>query len=658
MPVMIRRKKPTFDFYANVPQEMKSRKQWVVWKYADLNGRRTKPPYNPKTGRKASPTNPATWGTFSDALAAQILRGYNGIGYMFTDDDGLVGIDLDDCRNSETGALAQWAQEITSAIEGYWEVSPSQQGVKGFVRAEKPSEGRRKKIEDGEIEMYGSGRYFTVTGKNLSNSSTELLDCSEAVNRLITQVWGNGQEMAGQPKGWVIRANDPFSDSELVEKAKSAGNGEKFRRLFNDGDTSDYGSDSEADAALAMSLAFWAGRDGHEQIERIISSSALYRDKWDGKRGGTTWLRKLIIHVCNNVSETYGGTEEVKKLTPKEADALNPLNFVIRLDQVKSKPIEWLWRGWIPAGKLSLLSGDPGLGKTTVAIDLAARMSVGRSMPGCSTTAKPSATLILTAEDDLADTVVPRIKAAGGDTSLIIAMPEVADRTDGDGQPVLRMPSLPDDINRIRAIINHYAVKLVIVDPMMAYLSGNVDVHRDHDVRRVLSQLSRLAETTGAAVLLIRHLTKNTQVNAIHRGGGSVGITGAARSEILCAPDPADANARVLATIKSNLCEAPDAYGFHLGTRDGEEVAHIVWDGVTDHTAESLLSGKRDRESVVNRAEAFLRAALEGGARPSREVKAEAEDVDVSWSSIKKARDKLNVQTMRVGNQWVMSLPE
>jgi RecA-family ATPase len=190
--------------------------------------------------------------------------------------------------------------------------------------------------------------------------------------------------------------------------------------------------------------------------------------------------------------------------------------------------------------------------------------------------------VLLSAEDDPADTIRPRLEAAGADLSRIIML---AGLRDGDS---VRLPTLTD-LDAIKHAIAQVNAKLVIVDPLMAYLPGKVDSYRDQDVRRILAPLAALAAETGAAVLVIRHLNKTEGKNALYRGGGSIGIIGAARSGLLVAKDPEDEERRILAVTKSNLAKTPPALAYRIATT-ADEIPYLVWEGTTDYTAASLLA--------------------------------------------------------------------
>src|SRR5262249_8218950 len=238
--------------------------------------------------------------------------------------------------------------------------------------------------------------------------------------------------------------------------------------------------------------------------------------------------------------------EELKKqrVGTTSQEQSNPV--ITRLSDVTPQPVRWLWRGRIRIGKLTVLDGDSGLGKSLLSTDLAARISKARLMPDntANDLRDPAGVVILSAEDDPSDTICPRLKATGADLSRIVLL---AGLRDSDS---VRLPTLAD-LEAIRHAITLVNAKLVIIDPLMAYLPGRVDSHRDQDIRSSLAPLAALAAETGVAVLVIRHLNKTEGKNALYRGGGSIGIIGAARSGLLVAQDPEDEERRILAVTKS-----------------------------------------------------------------------------------------------------------
>ena len=215
-----------------LPAELRERPQWVGWRLRQRASapKPTKQPLNPRDGELASTTDPATWGTFEEALKCP---GTAGVGFVFTRDDPYVGIDLDGCRNPETGALEKWAADIVAQLASYTEVSPSGTGVHVIVRGSLPGTRRRK----GPIEMYAEGRYFTMTGKWLADTPQEIAERTAELNALHEGVFEENAAADDRPKPIHAR----LTDDELVRRAQSAANGAKFMALWS-GDVTGYDS--------------------------------------------------------------------------------------------------------------------------------------------------------------------------------------------------------------------------------------------------------------------------------------------------------------------------------------------------------------------------------------------------------------------------------
>lgn len=257
---------------------------------------------------------------------------------------------------------------------------------------------------------------------------------------------------------------------------------------------------------------------------------------------------------------------------------------LVRLADVEPEHVTWLWPGRIPLAKITLLDGDPGLGKSSLTLDLAARTSVGASMPDGSP-GVAGGVVILSAEDGVADTIRPRVEAAGGDLSRIAVL-----RTVGVGEDE-RLPAIPDDLPEVEVAIAEVGATLLIVDPLAAFLGADVNSHRDQDVRRALAPFAALAERTKVAVTVVRHLNKATGASAIYRGGGSIGIAGAARSVLLVAKDPADPERRILAPVKSNLGRPSAALAYTMEEASNGAVK-VAWQGESDLSADRLLASR------------------------------------------------------------------
>lgn len=327
----------------------------------------------------------------------------------------------------------------------------------------------------------------------------------------------------------------------------------------------------------------------------------------------------------------------------------------ILLSTVQPERVSWLWPARIPLGKLTILDGDPGLGKSVLTMDLAARLSAGLGMPD-GTPREPGGVVVLNAEDGLADTVLPRLVAAGGDPARVLALRGIPE---GAGE---RLPTLPFDLPYLLAAVRRMAALLVVVDPIMAFLGGEVNAHRDQDCRRALHPLAAMAEETGAAVLVVRHLNKMAGGNPLYRGGGSIGIIGAARSGLLVAKDPDNPDRRILASTKCNLARLPASLVYDL-TPDANGALRVGWIGESTHTAESLLAAPRDDEDrdAVQEAADVLKTILCNGDLPAADVKREARKAGVSERTLARAKVLLGIRARLVGfgpdGKWYWSRP-
>lgn len=322
----------------------------------------------------------------------------------------------------------------------------------------------------------------------------------------------------------------------------------------------------------------------------------------------------------------------------------------ILLSDVRPERVTWLWDARIPRGKLTVLDGDPGLGKSTLSLDIAAHVSRGVPLPGSTEPSKAAGVVLLSAEDDLADTIRPRLDAAGANVSRVLALRTIPG---DDSMP----PSIPDDLDLIEQAIERVQAALVVVDPLMAFLGADVDAHKDQGVRRALHRLSALAEDTGAAVLVVRHLNKAVGGNPLYRGGGSIGIVAAARAGLLVGRDPDDATRRVLASTKCNLAAEPESLSFHLEQHD--EASRVVWDGVSAHGAGMLLAESDGDPSALDEAKEVVADILAAGPVASPDLRRRALGEGVSERTMRRARSALGCVKRKAGmtGGWTWELP-
>ncbi|MEQ1735517.1 MAG: phage/plasmid primase, P4 family [Rhodoglobus sp.] len=294
-----------------IPEELRKLPQWVAFKYTapkKPGAKHGKVPIDPRTGKNASTTNFATWGTFAQALERTHKDNLGGVGFVFTD-SGYGGVDLDHCRDPETGAIEPWAEKIVEDFATYTEVSPSGTGVHCIVRGTLEGPGRKK----GNVEVYSTGRYFTTTGKRVRATPDAIADGQAALARLVASFNRSDASLLDPP---VVQAphvmpavprpapprgprplTGPFSEADLEEWRKDA----EFERLWS-GDHSGYPSQSEADLRLTSMIGKRVKYDP-ALIDTLFRRSGLYRPKWDEIRGGHTYGQKTIQRVVDSATQ-------------------------------------------------------------------------------------------------------------------------------------------------------------------------------------------------------------------------------------------------------------------------------------------------------------------------------------------------------------------
>lgn len=314
-----------------IPAELIEKNQWVAWKgEVKKTGKTTKIPIDPHTGSFAKTNDPATWGSFEDALACREENNFAGIGFVFSADDRFVGIDFDDCFGPD-GAILPEVDEVIKTIGSYTEISPSGKGVHVIAKAGLPGPGKR----NGKMEIYDEKRFFTMTGNRLPDTSDAVAEADEAVASLYHKL--NTPEQT--------RREITTDDAVVVEKALEANNGEKFRALWN-GDVSGYRTGSEADLALCAILAFWT--DGNaEQISRLFRESGLYRPKWENSETYRTATINKAISMARDEypTDVDAGESPGKVKTFKTTDMGNAERLVHHFgDQIRYCHA---WKSWL-----------------------------------------------------------------------------------------------------------------------------------------------------------------------------------------------------------------------------------------------------------------------------------------------------------------------
>lgn len=333
---------------------------------------------------------------------------------------------------------------------------------------------------------------------------------------------------------------------------------------------------------------------------------------------------------------------------------------------VVMRPIDWLWPTRIARGKVTLIAGDPGLGKTQLSMSLAAIVTAGMLWPVSDESAEPGDVLLLSAEDDPEDTLVPRAKAAGADLARLHIVQAVCD-VDRDGKPRRRAANLADDLAAIelKAALLPRAV-MIIIDPVSAYL-GRADSHNNAEVRALLAPVSELAARCRLAVVCISHLNKSTGPKALQRVVGSIAFTAAARAAYLVAREAEDSPRRVFVPLKNNLGTDRGGYAFEIEPVDlggGILTSRIRWaDTAVDVTADDLLSAdsKPASGSALDAACQFLVGVLDHGEVAVKQIEQQAARQGVSWRTVERAAKSLGVAKRKEtgkGGRWLWALTD
>jgi hypothetical protein len=260
---------------------------------------------------------------------------------------------------------------------------------------------------------------------------------------------------------------------------------------------------------------------------------------------------------------------------------------LIPLSTIRPDTVHWLWPNHLPQGKLAILDGDPGTGKSLITLDICARLSLGDPFPDGAPSPGFSSVIILNAEDAIADTVLPRLTRLGADMSKIYTIGTA-------GLPAFGTFSLPGHIRHLRNAVATSQARLVIIDPIMAFLDRSIATASDQSVRAVLTPLARLAQDHACTILMVRHLTKSNR-HAIYRGGGSIGILGACRSAWLTGRDPNDTGRFILAQIKNNLASVVPALAYTMSPLPQSDQQTRATSPCDQQTVTMPSSGGEDR---------------------------------------------------------------
>jgi putative DNA primase/helicase len=651
--------------------------QWIVVRLdAQPNGKNSKLPIDHRTGQipltgSGGAFNRDHWLSHPQCLkrAAELGSNYT-VGFVISADTGVWCLDIDNCLRADN-TWSPLAQELCIALPGTAiEISQSGRGLHVWGLGELPPHSMKR--TDHGIELYSDKRFIAIG----SNATGSLSAPCVAIGQFAAKWFPVAAPItaAAVREGPCADWAGPTDDDELIRRALASqsaavvfgdkasfsdlwvANAECLAQAYPTTTQGEPYDRSSADAALAMRLAFWTGRDV-VRIERLMRRSALVRDKWERK----DYLQHTITRACERQTQVLktgtplqpGQALALRKALDATADGV----LLQRASDMTPEAVRWLWQNWLALGKFHVLAGPPGQGKTTIALAMMSAVSAGRPWPdGSPCTAGD--VLMWSGEDDPKDTLLPRLIAMGADVQRVYFV--TGTMVDGKAQPFDPARDMPSLLSKAESI---GAVRLMVVDPVVSAVAG--DSHKNGETRRALQPLVDLASALGAAALGISHFSKGSAgKDPTERVTGSLAF-GALARVVLCAVK-AKANAgadnqdkRILARAKSNI--GPDDGGFEYSIRQQPVPGHphisasvIAWGEAVCGTARDLLADAEadaeegSQDGPCPPAE-WLKLTLACGPMPASELKHQAVEAGFAWRSVQRSMRKAGVDSRRVG---------
>lgn len=577
-----------------------AQRRWVCWKKKPKTGGGfTKPPIDPKTGLRIDIRTDAGRANLlpaSTALSAYNTGKCDGIGLVTGEIDGvsLCGLDIDHCLTDDGKILDKFRDDLeVIGKHGYFEVSPSGHGVRGFTLCRKPN---GYAVRRGGVEVYFDGQYMTLTGKRVKGADLPLCDDDTAVQHLckkyLSQKTEFPQERARSTAAPQEQANRHWRD--VIREALPH---DSTLALLWEGRRPN-GNESSDDQALMNKLAFYCSKDKHAMLEAFRSSPhAATKDKDHVKKmDRQDYLSRTAdkaITGCSDTAEAKNERYHAERVQPESPTYHNAdPGIAERMDRKKEKPKpkllafssvayeppSWVIEPYVPRGKITIIQGDSGTGKTAFACALAARVSTNVPLLGREISA-PGPVLMFSVEDD-PSTLRGRIEASGGDVSRCF-FPDVA-------------AGLSFSDPCIEGLILECGAKLVVFDPLQAFLGGNVDMHRANETRPVLAGLADMAKRNDCAICIISHLNKS-DTKGIYKALGSVDIIAASRSVLHIGRNPENDAQCAVIHLKSSNARNGSSFLYTIGDRGG-----VTFDEYCSLTYEDLQTAIKRKDTGSN----------------------------------------------------------
>lgn len=431
--------------------------------------------------------------------------------------------------------------------------------------------------------------------------------------------------------------------------------------LANSGGST-HGSNKSSQDASVITLMLRHGLSADDCYATFMQSPRG-RDAVTRKNGHSEdYLSRTIRRAMSFVSENPNPVSSKLQVNfaNRRTDEVGTGIIISKAHEVETEKVNWLWPGFIPAGRLTLLAGDPSMGKSTIVADIISRMSKGKLMPS-GVRGITGSSLVASAEDAPEDTIVPRLIASDADLKRVGIIREVREEQEV-GENSTRYLSFPRDLNLLRETLTNQSCRLLIIDPLNAFIERGVDTYKDQDIRSILHPLEMIAQETGTAIVIVAHLNKKEDASTLYRIGGSIGFIGAARSVLAVTRQD---DLRILFSLKSNLCRRPTSLSYEI--RDTKKVKSTknTWKGEdTIHSSSIRWLGEVDFDPFVKKAEAsptgaseeearsFLRSLLSEGAVEVDTIYDQAKQAGITKTVINRVRASVDVTAVRRSGNW------
>lgn len=314
------------------------------------------------------------------------------------------------------------------------------------------------------------------------------------------------------------------------------------------------------------------------------------------------------------------------------------------LSEVQPRPIEWLWGGRIAAGRITLVAGDPGLGKSWLTLDIASRVATGSDWPD-GQPCKQGSVVLMNCEDDLGDTVAPRLSLLGADLSQVHALTGVM--IGDEAHPVTL-----EHHQVIRTVLQVTQCRLLIIDPISAYFGSGADSNRDTYIRSAFRPLAETAEACGTAVLLVAHLNKSSEQSALYRFSGSVQFSGAARTAYYVGRDRADQGRRLMMCVKNNIGRDRWALAYRVDPEHTHSPMQWEPDEISSENLEDIVTGSREPEDVREIADWLRHRVDTDRGVPVGLLQKEIKSAGWSWQMAVRARRVEGIEVQQINGEW------